>query len=84
MTDRPPLDPVPEDEDRVLALQELLDATELWGEPRRDGPDRGARCDGCAHYLNPPLPLAYCWHPEVRLLVGASWSCRHHTPDPAG
>lgn len=76
-TPDPALEPTTEDEHRVLDLQRLLDATGLWGEPRD-----GRRCDACAHYLNPHLPLAYCWHPDVRLLVGAAWSCDRFTRDP--
>jgi hypothetical protein len=90
-------DPTEQDEDEALRLQGIVDAAVLRGDetvPGRSsaddrsgdgdaGADRGRdRCDGCRHYLNPRDALAYCWHPELRILVGASWRCRHHDPAP--
>ena len=34
------------------------------------------RCDGCIYYLEPTAELSYCWHPKLRILVGAAWWCQ--------
>jgi hypothetical protein len=66
--------PTDEDEDLALELQGRQDELSL----RRAGDEPA--CAGCAHYLLPDAALAYCWHPDVRMLVDAGWRCRHHTP----
>ena len=34
------------------------------------------KCGNCLYYLNPDDKLAYCWHPKLRILVGAEWWCQ--------
>jgi hypothetical protein len=67
------------DVDLAVAAQGRLGATRL--RPVHD-PDDDARCDSCRHYLNPGDPIAYCWHPDHRALVGGDWVCGAWTEDP--
>lgn len=39
-------------------------------------PSGEERCDNCRYFLEPYKDLAYCWHPKLRILVGASWWCQ--------
>ena len=34
------------------------------------------------YYLEPTADLSYCWHPKLRILVGAEWWCQWWTPSP--
>ena len=34
------------------------------------------RCDNCLYYMDTDKKLAYCWHPKLRILVGAKWWCQ--------
>jgi hypothetical protein len=77
VTEQAPLDPVELDEHEAIRWQRLLDAAGL-----AVADDDGLRCDGCRHYLTPGDPLAYCWHPGLRIVVDAAWRCRHHAPAP--
>jgi len=58
------------DEATSMELRVLSTAVDLKAHPV--GPDR---CDGCAFYLEPTAELSYCWHPALRILVGADWWC---------
>jgi hypothetical protein len=75
LTDDVRHDPTGHDEDEALRLQHLADAAALRGDAADD-----RRCGRCSYYLAPGDTLAYCWHPRLRLLVGATWTCRHHDP----
>ena len=43
----------------------------LKGEPYGD-----EKCDNCLYYLNTAEAISYCWHPKLRILVGAEWWCQ--------
>ena len=34
------------------------------------------RCDNCHYYVGEHKKIAYCDHPEVRILVGGGWWCQ--------
>jgi hypothetical protein len=84
VTDAAAPDPTEEDEHEALRLQRILDTTELRAHDTGLGGDATSRCGSCRYYLNPGDALAYCWHPQLRILVGSSWRCRHHAPAPEG
>ena len=68
-----PADPAPrilvaDDQPDVLQAIKLL----LRGEPYGDG----ERCGNCLYYLNADDSISYCWHPQLRVLVGAQWWCQ--------
>jgi hypothetical protein len=76
-----PHDPTAQDEDEAIRLLQLVGTVGLTSlQATDDGPR--ADCGSCRHYLNPGDPLAYCWHPNLRMLVDAGWSCRHHDRAP--
>jgi hypothetical protein len=77
VTEPSPLDPVELDEHEAIRWQGLLDEVEL-----RVAASDASRCGGCRHYLIPDEPLAYCWHPALRIVVDAGWGCRHHALAP--
>lgn len=35
-----------------------------------------ARCENCLYYLENTADISYCWHPKLRILVGANWWCQ--------
>ena len=57
-------------ESTSMELRVLSTAVVLKAHPVGDD-----RCDGCAFYLEPTAELSYCWHPSLRILVGADWWC---------
>ncbi len=66
-------EPEPKEVDEKLAieLRHLADNAVLKGKPSGD-----EKCENCRYYLEPSAHLAYCWHPKLRILVGAQWSCQ--------
>jgi len=70
--------PIPEpkeiDEKLSLELRHLCEDALLRGFP--SGAQGEERCENCLYYLNPDEKLSYCWHPKLRILVGASWWCQ--------
>jgi hypothetical protein len=34
------------------------------------------RCDNCLYYLDTTEEISYCWHQQLRILVGADWWCQ--------
>jgi hypothetical protein len=42
----------------------------------RSRPTGDMRCAGCRYYLEPSADLSYCWHPQLRILVGGDWWCQ--------
>lgn len=74
-----PTDPEEGDVARAVAAQRRLGDT---GLVRSQDPAR--RCGRCRFYLNPGHELAYCWHPQQRSLVDASWVCRAFSDDDPG
>ncbi len=65
--------PAPKEIDEKLHLQlrHLAEDAVLRGAPNGD-----ERCDNCLYYIEPDEKLAYCWHPKLRILVGAAWWCQ--------
>jgi len=67
----PPPEPKPIDEKNWLELKDKLERATLKGKPM------GAeKCDNCLYYLNVDDDISYCWHQQVRVLVGAEWWCQ--------
>jgi hypothetical protein len=59
------------DEKNWLELKHMSERAVLKGEPY------GAeKCENCLYYLNPLESISYCWHPQLRILVGAAWWCQ--------
>jgi hypothetical protein len=61
------------DEKNWLELKYLADKAVLRGHPYNEGTER---CDNCLYYLDPTEDLSYCWHPQLRILVGGAWWCQ--------
>ena len=51
--------------------QAALERATLKGKPYGD-----EKCDNCLYYLNPDDDISYCWHQQLRILVGAEWWCQ--------
>lgn len=66
-------DPEPKEIDERLAieLRHLAENAVL-----RAHPNGGEQCDDCLYYLESSAELSYCWHPKLRILVGADWWCQ--------
>ena len=66
-------DPEPKEIDEKLAIQlrHLADNAVLKGQPQGD-----ERCENCLYYLENTAEVSYCWHPKLRILVGAQWWCQ--------
>ena len=64
--------PKPIDEQNWLRLRDLAERAVLRGHAYQDI----ERCRNCLYYLNPDDDLSYCWHPQLRILVGAGWWCQ--------
>jgi hypothetical protein len=65
------------DEKLSIELRHLADNAVLKGQP--SGKER---CDNCRYYLEPYRELSYCWHPKLRILVGADWWCQWWEANP--
>ena len=39
-------------------------------------PSGNEKCDNCLYYLENTADISYCWHPKLRILVGADWWCQ--------
>ena len=64
------LSPVEVDETTSMELRVLVADVSLKGSP-----SGSAKCENCEYYLEPTAELSYCWHPALRILVGAEWWC---------
>jgi hypothetical protein len=53
-------------------LKDLLERATLKGHPY-EGKEQ---CDNCLYYLDPDDDISYCWHPQLRILVGGQWWCQ--------
>jgi hypothetical protein len=64
--------PEPQEQDERLALEfiKVKEDTSLKGEPEGD-----QRCDNCHFYLDTDEDISYCWHDQVRIMVGDAWWC---------
>jgi hypothetical protein len=68
----PAPEPKPIDEQNWLRLRDLAERAVLRGHPYLDS----ERCRTCVYYLDPDDDLSYCWHSQLRILVGADWWCQ--------
>jgi hypothetical protein len=59
------------DETRSMELRHLSTNAGLRSRPAGD-----AQCENCVYYLENTADLSYCWHPKLRILVGANWWCQ--------
>jgi len=75
MWDLPTPEPKEIDEKRALKLRPLMEDAVLKGAPYGE-----EQCSGCLYYLNPDDSLSDCWHPKLRILVGAPWWCQWWEP----
>jgi hypothetical protein len=71
----PKPEPKPIDEKNWLELRYLMDKAVLRGKPQGE-----ERCDNCLYYLNPDDDISYCWHQQLRVLVGGEWWCQWWEP----
>ncbi len=67
----PPPEPKEIDEKLWLELKDLSSRATLKGSPSGE-----EKCDNCLYYLNVEDQISYCWHPQLRILVGAEWWCQ--------
>lgn len=71
--------PAPEpkeiDEKNWLQFRDLVVRSVLRGQPSGE-----EKCDKCLYYLNPDDSISYCWHSQLRILVGGEWWCQWWEP----
>jgi hypothetical protein len=67
----PPPEPKEIDETRSMELRHLSANAVLRGKPSGD-----EQCENCIYYLEETADISYCWHPKLRILVGAGWWCQ--------
>jgi hypothetical protein len=81
MTDYEIPEPEPKEIDEKLAieLRHLADNAVLKGQPQGE-----EKCENCRYYLENTAEISYCWHPKIRILVGASWWCQWWEAIPDG
>ena len=65
--------PEPKEIDEKLSVQmrHLAEDAVLRGQPNAE-----ERCDNCLYFIEPDQKISYCWHPKLRILVGAQWWCQ--------
>jgi hypothetical protein len=59
------------DEKKAIELRHLAENAVLKGQP--SGTEQ---CENCRYYLENTAEISYCWHPKLRILVGAQWWCQ--------
>lgn len=59
------------DEKNWLLLSQMAERAVLRGHPSGD-----ERCDNCLYYLDHTSDFSYCWHQQLRILVGGNWWCQ--------
>lgn len=69
--DLPTPQPKEVDEKNWMLLSQMADRAVLRGHPSGD-----ERCDNCLYYLNADDDMSYCWHQQIRILVGGNWWCQ--------
>ena len=74
----PPPEPKPIDEKNLLELQHFAERAVLRGHP-----SGSEQCNNCLYYLDTDAEIAYCWHPQLRILVGQDWWCQWWEQIPA-
>jgi hypothetical protein len=75
----PPPEPKEIDEQNWLQLRDLIQRAVLRGKPY----DEQEQCSTCLYYLDADEDLSYCWHQQLRVLVGATWWCQWWEAQPA-
>ena len=70
--DLPEPEPKEIDEKNWFRFQDLMARAVLKGHPY-EGKER---CDNCRYYLDPEAEISYCWHQQLRVLVGENWWCQ--------
>jgi len=63
------------DETRSMELRYLSTNAMLRGRPSGE-----EQCENCIYYLEDTADVSYCWHPKLRILVGAAWWCQWWEP----
>jgi hypothetical protein len=56
------------DENLAIELRHLADNAVLKSQPQHGD----EKCEQCRYYLESTAEIAYCWHPKLRILVGAN------------
>ncbi len=69
--DNQPRLPTADDKKKALEFAHFCGDNVLKGASYGD-----EQCDNCQYYLDPDSKLSYCWHPKIRLAVGAIWWCQ--------
>lgn len=77
--DIPPPEPKEVDEQNWMVLQHMMERAVLKGEPYQE-----EKCDNCLYYLDPDRSISYCWHQQIRILVGGEWWCQWWETIPEG
>ena len=71
--------------DEVISAPEPVELDETLamelGKKQEDAilrakPFQGEDCHTCLYYLDTDKDISYCWHPELRMIVGAEWWCQ--------
>ena len=78
----PPPEPKEIDSEKWLEWKDVMDRAILRPHPLEEF-GRVYRCDNCLFYLDPDADLSYCWHPNLRILVGGNWWCQWWEEIPA-
>jgi hypothetical protein len=71
VTDLPLPEPTELDEQRTTELMHLAKDAVLRGHPSGE-----EKCQNCLYYTDTSEEISYCWHPKLRILVGAPWWCQ--------
>lgn len=75
--------PTPEpkeiDEKNWLQFKDLMMRAVLKGQPYA-----AEKCGNCLYYLDTDDSISYCWHPQLRILVGTEWWCQWWEAIPEG
>ena len=66
-----PPEPKEIDETRSMEFRHLSANATLRGSASSE-----QRCENCRYYLENTADISYCWHPKLRILVGAEWWCQ--------
>src|SRR5262249_25959457 len=69
--DLPRPEPKEIDEKLSLQLRHLAEDAVLKGQPYGE-----EKCVNCLYYIEREKKISYCWHPKLRILVGAEWWCQ--------
>lgn len=59
------------DEKNWLELRHLAERAVLKARPYND-----EKCSNCLYYTDTTAEISYCWHPQLRILVGDEWWCQ--------